>query len=106
MLLADKVANRAVRQTLEEAQTTMALPVTLSRHFTRPVQVYLVTPVIHSHAGLVWSTSREFASQCSRRCGLDIPTLRQVCYMQSPVRGAELMAPLGTRSSLDHRHVS
>jgi len=41
MLLVDKGANRAVRQTLEEAQMTLALPVALSRHFARPVQIYV-----------------------------------------------------------------
>lgn len=41
MLLVDKVANRAVRQTPEEAQATLALPVALSRHFSRPVQIYV-----------------------------------------------------------------
>lgn len=41
MLLVDKMTNRAVRQTLEEAQTTLALPVALLRHFTRPVQIYV-----------------------------------------------------------------
>jgi len=54
MLLVDKVANRVVRRTLEEAQTALALPVALSRHFACPVQIYvsfmwphLVMPVIH-----------------------------------------------------------
>ncbi|KAL4062956.1 hypothetical protein V8B97DRAFT_2026593 [Scleroderma yunnanense] len=46
MLLVDKVANRVVRQTLEEAQTTLVLPVALLRHSPRPVQIYVLCEVL------------------------------------------------------------
>ncbi|KAG6334786.1 hypothetical protein ID866_4304 [Astraeus odoratus] len=46
MLLVDKVANRAVRQSVEEAQTTLSLPMALLRHFPYPVQVFVLCEVI------------------------------------------------------------
>ncbi|KAI6126299.1 hypothetical protein EDD16DRAFT_1702626 [Pisolithus croceorrhizus] len=41
MLLIDKVTGRVVRQTLEEAQTTLALPIALLRRFSHPLQIQL-----------------------------------------------------------------
>ncbi|KAG9310969.1 hypothetical protein JVU11DRAFT_8847 [Chiua virens] len=46
MLLVDKVTNRASRQTAEEAQTTLALPTSLLRHFDRSWQLFVLTEVL------------------------------------------------------------
>ncbi|KAF9221723.1 hypothetical protein BS17DRAFT_710411 [Gyrodon lividus] len=46
MLLIDKVTNRASRQAPEEAQSTLALPTSLLRHFDRSSQIFVVTEVL------------------------------------------------------------
>ncbi|KAI6126293.1 hypothetical protein EDD16DRAFT_1553513 [Pisolithus croceorrhizus] len=53
MLLVDKVTNRVVRQTLEEAQTTLALPIALLRHFSRPLQVHVLCETLRECTRLV-----------------------------------------------------
>ncbi|KAI6112075.1 hypothetical protein EDD16DRAFT_1516766 [Pisolithus croceorrhizus] len=42
MLLVDKVTSRVVRLTLEEAQMTLAFPIALLRHFSRPLQIQVL----------------------------------------------------------------
>ncbi|EGO02920.1 hypothetical protein SERLA73DRAFT_102973 [Serpula lacrymans var. lacrymans S7.3] len=41
MLLVDRTANRVSRQRPEEAQTSMALPISVLHHFSKPVQLYV-----------------------------------------------------------------
>ncbi|KAI6117492.1 hypothetical protein EV401DRAFT_2197674 [Pisolithus croceorrhizus] len=53
MLLVDKVINRVVRQTLEEAQTTLALPIALLRHFSRPLQIQVLCETLRECTRLV-----------------------------------------------------
>lgn len=53
MLLVDKVTNRVVRQALEEAQTTLALPIALLRHFSRPLQIYVLCEALRECIRLI-----------------------------------------------------
>ncbi|KAI6022898.1 hypothetical protein BKA83DRAFT_89928, partial [Pisolithus microcarpus] len=53
MLLVDKVTNRVVRQTPEEAQTTLALPIAMLRHFSRPLQIQVLCEVLRECTRLV-----------------------------------------------------
>ncbi|KAI6037989.1 hypothetical protein EDC04DRAFT_2699173 [Pisolithus marmoratus] len=53
MLLVDKATNRVVRQSLEEAQTTLALPIALLRHFSRPLQIYVLCETLRECMRLI-----------------------------------------------------
>ncbi|KAI6147846.1 hypothetical protein BKA82DRAFT_4145263 [Pisolithus tinctorius] len=60
MLLVDKVTNRVVRQTLEEAQTTLALPIALLRHFSRPLQIYVLCQALRECIRLISPTFLDY----------------------------------------------
>ncbi|KAM6493306.1 hypothetical protein JOM56_011440 [Amanita muscaria] len=53
MLVVAKLANRVVRQTSEEAQATLALPIALLQHFSPSLQITALTEILYESQRLV-----------------------------------------------------
>ncbi|KAH7908681.1 hypothetical protein BJ138DRAFT_1128268 [Hygrophoropsis aurantiaca] len=70
MLLVDKVANRVSRQSAEEAQTQLTLPLSVIRQFSIPLQLFVLTEVLRESQRLI---SRVMDPESAGTAFLDFP---------------------------------